>query len=58
MAYLPNAIMPDRNIFDRYLLALRETPVDEKTEHMDRAALQSLLRAIADCRRKRGRCPA
>ena len=36
------------DIFDRYLLALRETPIDEKTEHTDRAALQSLLQAFAD----------
>jgi hypothetical protein len=35
------------NTFDRYILALRKMPVDEKTEHMDRAALQSLLQAIA-----------
>jgi hypothetical protein len=40
--------MPDRNLFDRYLLALRKTPVDEKTEHTDRAALQTLLQAVAD----------
>ena len=38
----------DRNVFDRYLLSLRKTPVDEKTEHTDRAALQSLLQTIAD----------
>src|ERR1700731_3176983 len=38
----------DKNIFDRYLLALRKTSVDEKTEHTDRAALQSLLQAVAD----------
>ena len=38
----------DRNIFDRYLLALRKTPVEEKTELTDRAALQSLLQTIAD----------
>jgi hypothetical protein len=36
------------NIFDQYLLALRKTPIDEKTEHTDRSALQSLLQAIAD----------
>jgi hypothetical protein len=36
-----------KDIFDRYLLALRATPPDEKTEHTDRAALQSLLRAVA-----------
>jgi hypothetical protein len=36
------------NTFDRYILALRKTTVDEKTEHTDRAALQSLLQAVAD----------
>ena len=36
-------VMPDKNIFDRYLLALRKTPLDEKTEYTDRAALQALL---------------
>ncbi len=40
--------MSDKNIFDRYLLALRKTPVDDKTEHTDRAALESLLQAVAD----------
>jgi hypothetical protein len=40
--------MSDKIAFDRYLLALRKTRVDEKTEHTDRAALQSLLQAIAD----------
>jgi hypothetical protein len=35
-------------LFDQYLLALRRTPLEEKTEHTDRAALQSLLQAIAD----------
>lgn len=38
----------DNNTFDRYLLALRKTPIDEKTEHTDRAALQDLLQAIAN----------
>jgi len=38
----------DKNIFNRYLLALRKTPIDEKTEHTDRAALQNLLQAIAN----------
>ena len=38
----------DKNIFDRYLLALRKTPVDEKTEHTDRAALQDLFQSIAE----------
>src|SRR5271166_3956922 len=36
------------NVFARYLLALRKSPIDEKTEHTDRAALQSLLQALAD----------
>jgi predicted helicase len=40
--------MSSRDIFDRYLLALRKTPVDQKTEHTDRAALQMLLQALAD----------
>jgi hypothetical protein len=39
---------PYKNIFDRYLLALRKTPIDDKTEHTDRAALQDLLQAIAN----------
>jgi hypothetical protein len=40
--------MSNKKFFDRYLLALRKTPIDEKTEHTDRAALQSLLQEIAD----------
>jgi hypothetical protein len=40
--------MPDKNVFDRYLLELREWSVDEKTEHTDRGALKSLLKAFAD----------
>ena len=40
--------MADENCFDRYLLALRKTPVDEKTEHTDRLALETLLQAFAD----------
>jgi hypothetical protein len=39
--------MPNKNVFDRYLLALRTTKIDEKTEHTDRAALQELLQAFA-----------
>lgn len=39
---------PDKNIFDRYLLALRKTPIDDKTEHTDRSTLESLLQAIAE----------
>jgi len=40
--------MPEKTVFDRYLLALRRTKIDEKTEHTDRAALQTLLQAFAD----------
>ena len=40
--------MPDKNVFERYLLALRKTKIDEKTEHTDRAALQDLLQAFAN----------
>ncbi len=40
--------MPDNNVFDRYLLALRKSPIDEKTEHTDRSALQTLLQVLAD----------
>jgi N-6 DNA Methylase len=38
----------DKNVFDRYLLALRQTALDEKTEHTDRLALETLLQALAD----------
>ena len=41
-------MMPDNSAFDRYLLALRKTPRDDKTEHTDRPALQHLLQAVAD----------
>jgi hypothetical protein len=40
--------MPDWNVFDRYLLALRKTSIAEKTEHTDRLALETLLQALAD----------
>lgn len=40
--------MAGKDVFDRYMLALRKTPLDDKTEHTDRPALQSLLQAIAD----------
>ncbi len=40
--------MIKRELFDRYLLALRKTAVEEKTEHTDRAALQLLLQDLAD----------
>jgi hypothetical protein len=43
-----NATMSGNTVFDRYLLALHKTPIDDKTEHTDRAALQSLLQAVAD----------
>jgi hypothetical protein len=34
--------------FEAYLRALAATPLDQKTEHTDRSALQGLLQAIAD----------
>ncbi len=37
-----------QDIFGRYLLALRKTPIEQKTEHTDRAALEALLNAFAD----------
>ena len=37
-----------KGVFEKYLLALRKTPVDDKTEHTDRAALETLLQAVAD----------
>ena len=40
--------MTNKDRFDRYLLALRKTPVEEKTEHTDRLALETLLQAFAD----------
>src|SRR6266481_9780606 len=40
--------MAEKNVFDRYLLVLRRSPIDEKTEHTDRSALQTLLQALAD----------
>jgi hypothetical protein len=40
--------MADKDVFERYLLALRKTAIDDKTEHTDRAALESLLQQIAD----------
>lgn len=40
--------MADKNVFDRYLLALRKTAIDEKTEHTDRQALEALLQTFAD----------
>jgi hypothetical protein len=39
--------MPDKNIFDRYLQALRKTPIDDQTEHTGRSALEHLLQGIA-----------
>src|SRR5581483_6275147 len=38
----------DKDVFERYLRALRKSAIDDKTEHTDRAALQSLLQEIAD----------
>lgn len=40
--------MTDKNNFERYLLALRKTPIDEKTEHTDRGALQTLLQGLVN----------
>ena len=40
--------MAGKSDFDRYVLALRKSAIDEKTEHTDRAALQTLLQALAD----------
>jgi hypothetical protein len=40
--------MSEAHVFDHYLLDLQKIPLDQKTEHTDRAALQSLLQAIAD----------
>jgi hypothetical protein len=40
--------MADKSLFYSYLLALGKTPIEQKTEHTDRGALQSLLQAIAD----------
>jgi hypothetical protein len=40
--------MVNRELFDRYILALRSTAIVDKTEHTDRAALQSLLQEAAD----------
>ena len=37
-----------KGVFEKYLLALRRTPVDDKTEHTDRSALEALLQAVAD----------
>lgn len=36
-----------RDVFDKYLLGLRRTPLDEHTEHTGRAALETLLNAFA-----------
>ncbi|MGV1013400.1 MAG: hypothetical protein ACOYB4_00360 [Methyloceanibacter sp.] len=35
-------------IFEKYLLALRKTRIEDKTEHTDRSALEVLLQSIAD----------
>lgn len=36
-----------QNVFDRYLSDLRKTPIEEKTEHTDRTALQTFLQTFA-----------
>ena len=43
--------MTEHELFEGYLLALRKTPLDEKTEHTDRLALETLLQALADADR-------
>src|SRR5688572_17973405 len=35
------------SVFDTYLRKLRETPIDEQTEHTGRAALEALLNDFA-----------
>ncbi|MBL8907272.1 MAG: N-6 DNA methylase [Rhizobiales bacterium] len=40
--------MTDHEAYARYLLALRRTPLDDKTEHTDRGALENLLQAVAE----------
>ena len=37
-----------KGVFEKYLLALRKTPLDEHTEHTGRTALETMLQAIAD----------
>ena len=36
-----------QSYFDNYLKSLRKTPVDQKTEHTDRGALETLLQSLA-----------
>lgn len=36
-----------RIAFDGYLHALRKIPIEDKTEHTDRGALETLLNAVA-----------
>jgi hypothetical protein len=42
-----NRGMGIQDVFDRYLLELRRTAVDDKTEHSDRSVLETLLRELA-----------
>lgn len=37
--------MANKDVFDRYLLELHKTALDDKTEHTDRAALPDRPRA-------------
>jgi hypothetical protein len=37
-----------KGAFEKYLLALRKAPIDDKTEHTDRSALETLLQTVAD----------
>jgi hypothetical protein len=39
--------MSQKGVFDRYLLALRNTPIEDQTEHTGRSALENLLQGIA-----------
>jgi hypothetical protein len=39
--------MADKNVFDRYLLALRKSSIDEKTEHSQRGTLETPLNQFA-----------
>lgn len=39
--------MPNTNLFEQYLAALRQTAIDQKTEHTDRGPLETLLRTLA-----------
>lgn len=44
---MAKAKISPKELFDDYLRSLRKTPVQRKTEHTDRAALETLLNAFA-----------